>query len=36
MNTFENITVYKNQYVKVQSVKITGRITIAINLSSRT
>jgi len=23
MNTFENITVYKNQYVKVQSVKIT-------------
>ena len=27
MNTFENITVYKNQYVKVQSVKITVPLT---------
>ena len=27
MNEFENITVYKNQYVKVQSVKITVPLT---------
>ena len=27
MNQFENITVYKNQYVKVQSVKITVPLT---------